>query len=135
MCQPNTHALALMGELSAETLKFRGVRGYVVDGGCRDTDVILALGFPVFCSFNTPSDIVGRWVPDRFGEPVTIGDVTIRTGDWLLGDRDGVVIIPGDIAADVVTRTEQVLRQENSVRTAILEGVDPQQAYLRFGKF
>ena len=89
----------------------------------------------MFCSFNTPSDIVGRWVPDRFGEPVTIGDVTIRTGDWLLGDRDGVVIIPGDIAADVVTRTEQVLRQENSVRTAILEGVDPQQAYLRFGKF
>ena len=135
VCQPNTHALALMGELSAETLKFRGIRGYVVDGGCRDTDVILALGFPVFCSFNTPSDIVGRWVPDRFGEPVTIGDVTIRTGDWLLGDRDGVVIIPGDIAADVVTRTEQVLRQENSVRTAILEGVDPQEAYLRFGKF
>ena len=135
VCQPNTHALALMGELSAETLWFRGIKGYVVDGGCRDIDFILTLGFPVFCSFATPSDIVGRWLPDRFGEPVTIGDVTIRTGDWLLGDRDGVVVIPGGIVEDVVTRTEQVLQQENSVRTAILAGVDPQEAYLKYGKF
>lgn len=135
VCQPNTHAIALMGELSAETLKFRGIRGYVVDGGCRDTDVILGLGFPVFCSFNTPSDIVGRWVPAGFGQPITIGEVTVNTGDWLLGDRDGIVVIPGAIAAEVVARTEQVLQQENSVRTAILAGVDPQEAYLRFGKF
>ena len=68
VCQPHTYEIALMGELSAETLNFRGIRGYVVDGGCRDTDFILELGFPVFCSFNTPKDIVGRWVPDRLGE-------------------------------------------------------------------
>jgi 4-hydroxy-4-methyl-2-oxoglutarate aldolase len=135
VCQPNTHAIALMGELSAETLHFRGVRGYVVDGGCRDTQFILELGFPVFCSFNTPKDIVGRWVPDRFGEPITIGDVTVSSGDWLLADRDGIVIIPGAIAADVVTRTEEVLQTENKVRTAILSGMDPQEAYLKFGKF
>jgi 4-hydroxy-4-methyl-2-oxoglutarate aldolase len=135
VCQPNTHAIALMGELSAETLHFRGVRGYVVDGGCRDTQFILELGFPVFCSFNTPKDIVGRWVPDRFGEPVTIGDVTVSSGDWLLADRDGVVIIPGTIATDVVTRTEEVLQTENKVRTAILSGMDPQEAYIKFGKF
>jgi len=74
-------------------------------------------------------------VPDRFGEPVTIGEVTIRTGDWLLADRDGVVIIPGALAADVVARTEAVLQQENAVRTAILAGMDPQEAYRKFGKF
>jgi len=135
VCQPHTHEIALMGELSAETLKFRGALGYVVDGGCRDTDFIIAQGFPVFCSFNTPKDIVGRWVPDRFGEPVTIGEVTIRSGDYLLGDRDGVVIIPGDIAEAVVTKTEAVLQTENTVRTAILSGMDPQEAYLKFGKF
>ncbi len=135
VCQPNTHAVALMGELSAETLNHKGVRGYVVDGGCRDTDFILKLGFPVFCSFNTPADIVGRWVPDRFGGPVTIGEVTIRPGDWLLADRDGVVIIPGAIAEQVVQKTEEVLLTENKVRSAILGGMDPQQAYLKFGKF
>lgn len=135
VCQPHTHAIALMGELSAETLHFRGVRGYVVDGGCRDTDFILELGFPVFCSFHTPRDIVGRWVPERFGEPLTIGEVTISSGDWLLGDRDGVVVIPGALAGEVVERTEVVLQQENGVRTAILAGMDPQEAYLKFGKF
>jgi regulator of RNase E activity RraA len=135
VCQPHTYEIALMGELSAETLNFRGVRGYVVDGGCRDTDFILELGFPVFCSFTTPKDIVGRWVPDRFGEPLTIGEVSISTGDYLLADRDGVVIIPGAIVDEVVSKTEEVLQTENTVRTAILAGMDPQEAYLKFGKF
>ncbi|MCC7548527.1 MAG: RraA family protein [Burkholderiales bacterium] len=135
VCQPHTHDIALMGELSAETLHFRGVRGYVVDGGCRDTDFILQLGFPVFCSFNTPKDIVGKWVPDRFGEPITIGDVTLCSGDFLIGDRDGVVVIPNRLADEAVARTEEAVRTENRVRSAILSGMDPQQAYLTFGKF
>jgi regulator of RNase E activity RraA len=135
VCQPNTHEIALMGELSAETLHHKGVRGYVVDGGCRDTEFILQLGFPVFCSFTTPKDIVARWVPDRFGEPITIGEVTIRSGDYLIADRDGVVIIPGAIAEEVVRKTEEVMLTENRVRTAILGGMDPQEAYLKFGKF
>jgi regulator of RNase E activity RraA len=124
-----------MGELSAETLKNKGVLGYVVDGGCRDTDFILKIGFPVFFSFYTPSDIVGRWIPDRFGEPITIGDVTICNGDYLLGDRDGVVVIPREVVADAITRTEQVVQTENKVRTAILDGMDPVEAYLKYGKF
>jgi 4-hydroxy-4-methyl-2-oxoglutarate aldolase len=135
VCQPNTYDIALMGELSSETLHFRGVRGYVVDGGCRDTDFILKLGFPVFCSFNTPKDIVGKWVPDRFGEPITIGEVTLCTGDFLIGDRDGVVVIPGRLADEVVAKTEEAVRTENKVRSAILSGMDPQEAYLTFGKF
>ncbi len=135
VCQPNNHSVALMGELSAETLQRKGVLGYVVDGGCRDTDFILKQGFPVWCSFFTPSDIVARWVPDSFGAPVTIGDVTLCSGDYLLADRDGVVIIPQAMAADVVTRTEQVAATENQVRSAILGGMDPQQAYLQYGKF
>src|SRR5581483_4297109 len=135
VCQPNTHRVALMGELSAETLQRKGVLGYVVDGGCRDTEFILRLGFPVFCSFHTPADIVGRWVPDRFGEPITIGEVTISSGDFLLGDRDGVVVIPGAVATEAVARTEEVVSTENQVRSAILQGMDPQQAYLKYGKF
>lgn len=135
VCQPHNHEVALMGELSAETLKNKGVRGYVVDGGCRDTEFILKIGFPVFASFYTPSDIVGRWIPDRFGEPITIGDVTICDGDYLLGDRDGVVVVPGAMAEEAVSRTEQVVQTENKVRAAILGGMDPVEAYLKYGKF
>src|SRR5689334_424952 len=135
VCQPNNHEIALMGELSAQTLQARGVLGYVVDGGSRDTDLVLEQGFPVFCAFLTPADIVERWIPDRYAEPITIGDVTVRTGDFLLGDRDGVVIIPGGIVEDVVARTEAVVATESDMRRALVQGMDPVEAYLKYGKF
>ena len=135
VCQPNNHEVALMGELSAQTLQARGVLGYVVDGGSRDTDLVLEQGFPVFCSFLTPSDIVECWVPDRYGEPVTIGSVTISTGDYLLGDRDGVVIIPQALAAEVVAKTEEVVATESDMRRALVGGMDPVEAYEKYGKF
>ena len=135
VCQPNSRDIALMGELSAQTLAARGVLGYVVDGGSRDTDLVLAQGFPVFCAFLTPADIVERWVADRFGEPVRIGTATIRAGDFLLGDRDGVVIIPRDKAAEVVAKTEEVVATESEMRAALISGMDPVEAYNRFGKF
>ncbi|MCA9838734.1 MAG: hypothetical protein KC422_17590 [Trueperaceae bacterium] len=135
ICQPNTHKMALMGELSAETLQFRGVRGYIVDGGCRDSAFITEIGFKVFCSFFTPVDVVGRWLADRYAEPISIGDVTISSGDYVIADRDGIVIIPAAIAEDVTAKTEEVLQTESLIRKAILEGMDPQKAYLQYGKF
>ena len=135
VCQPNNHEVALMGELSAQTLAARGVLGYVVDGGSRDTDLVLAQGFPVFCSFLTPSDIVERWIPDRYAEPVTIGAVTIATGDYLLGDRDGVVIVPRALAEEVVAKTEEVVATESEMRRALVGGMDPVEAYHQYGKF
>ncbi|WP_197917377.1 RraA family protein [Thiosulfatihalobacter marinus] len=135
ICQPNSPSLALMGELSAETLKYRGIRGYVVDGGSRDNAFIRKIGFPVFCKFRTPRDIVGKWVPDATGEPITIGDVLIRNGDYVLADFDGVVIIPAEIAQAVVTEVENVMTAEDKVRAAILSGTDPVDAYLEHGKF
>ena len=80
-------------------------------------------------------DVVGRWAAETFGEPVEIGGVRIETGDYLLADRDGAVVIPAALVEKVVTRTEKVMRTENKVRTAILRGVDPQEAYLKYGKF
>jgi regulator of RNase E activity RraA len=135
VCQPHTREIALMGELSAQTLQARGVLGYVVDGGSRDTELVLAQGFPVFCSFLTPADIVERWIPDAFGEPVTIGTVVIATGDYLLGDRDGVVVIPQSIVEEVVTRTETIVATESDMRRALIGGMDPVEAYHTFGKF
>jgi regulator of RNase E activity RraA len=135
VCQPNDSTVAHMGELSAETLKLKGVRGYVADGGCRDVDFILKLGFPVWCRYFTPRDIVGYWLPESFDQPIRIGEVTIRAGDYVLGDRDGMVILPAARAEEIVGQAETAIATENKVRTAILEGVDPQEAYLKYGKF
>jgi regulator of RNase E activity RraA len=135
ICQPNDSTVAHMGELSAETLKLKGVRGYVADGGCRDVSFILELGFPVWCRYLTPRDIVGYWLPDSFDQPISIGEVTIHAGDLVLGDRDGMVILPQARAEEIVTAAETAIGTENLVRKAILEGTDPQQAYLQYGKF
>lgn len=135
VCQPNDSSLAHMGELSAETFLHKGVRGYLVDGGCRDSGFILRIGFRVWCRYFTPRDVVGRWVADGFGQPVVIGGVTIRTGDYLMADRDGALVIPREVIAEVVDRVEEVLLTENKVRTAILNGTDPVDAYLEHRKF
>ncbi len=135
VCQPNDSTIAHMGELSAETLKFRGIKGYIVDGGNRDTDFILKLGFPVFCRYLTPSDIVERWMVQTMGEPITIGDVDIKTGDYIVADRDGAVVIPASAASDVTNQVDEVMNTENELRNMILGGMDPQQAYLKYRRF
>lgn len=135
VCQPNTQEVALMGELSAETLKNKGVRGCVIDGLSRDTEFMIEMGFQAFFKAYTPRDIVGVWLPKAVDEPVKIGEVWIRPGDYILGDRDGVVRIPVEVIEEVLEKAEIAIGAENKVRSAILSGMDPQEAYLQFGKF
>jgi regulator of RNase E activity RraA len=69
------------------------------------------------------------------GEPIDIGGVTINSGDYVLADIDGVVIIPQDIAEAVVAETEAVASTETAMRDAILGGMDPVDAYKKFDTF
>lgn len=133
--QPNDRVVAHMGELSAETLKNKGVLGCVADGYVRDVDFLIAMGFQTWSRGFTPRDIVGYWLPRAVDVDIRIGDVIVAPGDYLLGDRDGMVRVPKDRIADVLEQAEASIATENKVRTAILAGVDPQQAYLQFGKF
>lgn len=133
--QPEDNVSAHLGELSAETAKFRGARGAVIDGGARDIDYILKLGFPVFCRYRTPADVLGRWKLTSRGKTVEIGRVTVRTGDFIVGDRDGVIAIPQELTLDVLEKAEAVVGVENLVRKSILEGMHPVDAYRRYGRF
>jgi 4-hydroxy-4-methyl-2-oxoglutarate aldolase len=135
ICQPHDDSRALMGELSAETLQVRGVRGYIVEGGCRDIDFIRRIGFPVFASFASPRDIVAAWRPESLGQPIKLGEVEVETGDYVLADVDGAVVIPGAVAETVVARVEELMQTESQLRKAILGGMDPKAAYLQYGKF
>jgi 4-hydroxy-4-methyl-2-oxoglutarate aldolase len=124
-----------MGELSAETLQKRGVAGYVTDGGCRDCGFIQGIRFPVFSRYRTPRDVVGEWMPESYDVEVNVGGVAVKPGDYLIGDIDGVVIIPSRIVAEVVEEVETVMSTENLVKKAILSGVPPKEAYLKYRKF
>jgi regulator of RNase E activity RraA len=133
--QPNDRVVAHMGELSAETLKNKGVLGCVTDGLVRDVDFLLEMGFQTWSRGFTPRDIVGHWLPRAVEVEIRIGDVLIGPGDYLVGDRDGMIRVPRALAQEVIEKAESAIGTENKVRTAILAGTDPQQAYLKFGKF
>ncbi|MFV0382749.1 RraA family protein [Paracoccus sp. (in: a-proteobacteria)] len=135
VCQPHTHDLAQMGELSAETLKNKGVPGCVLDGQARDTHFLVKIGFQTWRRGHTPKDVVGRWLPTGTGHVIHIGEVAIAQGDFLLGDRDGMVRVPRSVVAEVTDKAVEAMQTESKVRSAILAGTDPQQAYLKYGKF
>ncbi len=133
--QPQDHTVSHFGELSCETAKHRGGLGAILDGGIRDVDYILKLGFPVFARYSTPRDIVGRWKLTAYNVPITIGLVQIHPGDYVLGDRDGVIVIPAGIAGQAIAKAEEVVNTENIVRKRILEGMHPADAYREYGRF
>ncbi len=133
--QPNDSVAAHLGELSSETAKHRGARGAVIDGGARDTEYMRRLNFPVFCRYTTPRDIVGRWRMVAYNVPITVGRTVIAPGDYIFGDRDGVAVIPQGAVEEVIGKAEELVRTENLVRRAILQGVHPLAAYERYGRF
>jgi regulator of RNase E activity RraA len=127
--------IANMGELSAETLKNKGLRGCVIDGLIRDVQFLLDMEFQTWSRGHTPRDIVGYWLPRAVEVDIRIGDVVIAPGDYLIGDRDGLIRVPQARVEDVIEAAQIAISAENLVRSAILAGVDPQEAYLRHGKF
>ena len=126
---------AQFGELSATSLAARGVAGVVLDGGCRDVDFILRQGFPVFCRFATPQDSVPRWEVVEWGREVEIGGVMVATGDYVVGDADGVVVVPAALVDEVLREAEGIATAEGEVREAVRAGMAPLEAFDRYGKF
>ena len=126
---------AQFGELSATSLQAKGCPGVVLDGGCRDTGFIEEIGFPVFCRYATPLDSVPRWHCAEWGHAVTIGGVGVATGDWLVADADGVVVVPAALRDEVLEKAGAVAGTEDRVREAVRRGVPPLAAYDEHGKF
>lgn len=121
---------AVWGELATHSARERGLAGVVIHGAVRDTPEIRELGFPAFASLVTP--VAGE--PKGFGEigaPVVIGGLKIFPGDWLVGDGDGLVVVPKARAAEVANRAMDVLERENRLRREIQDGSTLSQvAYL-----
>ncbi len=135
VCQPQDDVRALFGGLSAEALKVKGVRGYIVDGGCRDLQAIVDQRFPVFARYATPIDIVCAWRAEAFGEPIAIGGHLVQPDDMVLADRDAVILIEASIAEEVIIAAETKMGTEGEMVKAIRAGVDPQEAYIKYRVF
>jgi 4-hydroxy-4-methyl-2-oxoglutarate aldolase len=105
------------GGLLSRAAHARGVAGVVVDGACRDIDEARALRFPVFGLGSVARTARGRVHEVACGEPVQIGGVTVRTGDWVVADGSGVIFIPAhlvgavrDLAAGLAAREAQMVK-------------------------
>jgi 3-hexulose-6-phosphate synthase/6-phospho-3-hexuloisomerase len=112
---------AIWGELATHSALQRGLAGVVIDGALRDSGDIAKLGFPAFSRLVMPN--AGE--PRGFGEiglPIRMGNVRVETGDWLVGDDDGVAALPQRIAVEYANRAMDVLEKENRIREEIKEG-------------
>ena len=131
----NDHVAAHFGELSAEWFRAHRVRGAIIDGATRDATSIARARFPTFVRYRTPLDSIPRWRVSDWGQPVTIGGVRVSLGDVIVGDLDGVVVVPRRVAQEVLSRCEKLVGTENQVRTAVKRGMTPLAAYEKFGRF
>ncbi|MEK6645882.1 MAG: 3-hexulose-6-phosphate synthase [Candidatus Firestonebacteria bacterium] len=112
---------AIWGELATHSSIVKKISGVVINGAIRDTKEIRDLKFPAFAKLVTPT--AGE--PRGFGEiniPITISGVQINPGDWIIGDDDGVVVVPKSKLAEIANRSMDVLERENRIRAEIKQG-------------
>ena len=109
---------AVMGDNMALIAKQRGAAAVVTDGAVRDIDEIRAIGLPVFSQAVTPNSAFPSG-PGEVGLPMSLGDVSIDTGDVVLGDADGVVVVSHDRLAEVTKNLEEVAKKEAALHAKI----------------
>ncbi len=123
---------AVWGELVSIAASSAGAAGTVTDGLVRDLEQVERLGYRTFARGTTPTDIGPRAEFDGFGDPVRIDGVTIICGDLIVGDVDGVVVVPGAIVDQVTERCLATVAAEDASRAAIADGMSPTEAFARF---
>lgn len=118
------------GEVMAVAAQQRGIAGLVIDGGVRDGDQLAARGFPAFAACvsirGTGKDPDGA---GAIGDPVTLGDVTIRRGDLVVGDADGVVVLPAAQAVSVLQEARRRESQEREIMARLAAGETTMEIY------
>lgn len=102
----------------------RGAVGTIVDGAYRDVDEHRSLGYPVFGRARTIVSSSGSVVPVAVDRPLVIGGVEVHSGDYVVADASGVVVVPADRAEDVVAAAESILEEESRISAAVETGTD-----------
>ncbi len=110
------------GGVMTATAKRKKIRAACIDGGIRDTHQILEADFPVFYKYRSSNGSLGRCLITHYQIPIEVGGVMIKPGDVILGDVDGVLVVPRDIAYEVLTRAEEIRDNEKKIFGWVKEG-------------
>ena len=124
---------AFWGELLSTACIAKGVRGAVMSTCTRDLWALEKLNFPVFAIGATPADSKGRIDVTTIGQTITINGVKIKNGDYLLGDSDGVVIIPAEALGETLRLAQEKVASENTVRADLANGMPVTEAFVKHG--
>lgn len=112
---------AVFGDLLGYSCKVHGIAGLVIDGATRDADGLAAVGFPVFTRAVLPMGPF-KDSPGSINLPISCGGIAVRPGDIILGDADGVVVIPQEHAAEILAKAQAGLAKEQQLRERITQG-------------
>ena len=124
---------AFWGELLTTACVYKGARGVVMTACTRDLWNLSKLDFAVFGIGCQPADSKGRLDVTSIGEPITIDGVSAKRGDYILGDEDGVVIIPGEIASEAIRLAQKKVSGENVARADLARGVPVAEVFRKHG--
>lgn len=120
---------AYWGELFSAAALGRGVAGVVCDGPIRDSDQIEELQFPAFAPGTRPIDYRARMHVVGMHQPILCAGVVVHPGDLVVGDADGVVVVPTDVTAPVVAAATERVARESTVRRELLAGATLRQVW------
>ena len=109
------------GEVLAVAARYRGIAGLVIEGGVRDSDEMAAMEFPVFSRSVTVIGTVKDY-PGDLRSPVRIGGIVVHTGDLIVGDADGVIVLPQNAVAETIARADQRVADERRILDEIRNG-------------
>jgi regulator of RNase E activity RraA len=124
---------AMWGEMMSTRAIKLGARGAVLNGYVRDTRAILALNYPTFSFGSYGQDSAPRYKVYDFRVPIEIGSVSIRPGDILFGDIDGVLVVPSDAETEVFSNALEKARSEKTVKRDLENGLSAVEAFARHG--
>ena len=125
----------LWGGVMTATAKGKKLKAACIDGGIRDTHQILEADFPVFYEYRISNGSLGRCLITHYQIPIKIGYTTIKPGDVVIGDIDGVLVVPRDIAYDVLIRAEEIRENEKKIFGWVNEGQTVHQITEKGGYF
>ncbi|MBP1155410.1 MULTISPECIES: RraA family protein [unclassified Paenibacillus] len=111
------------GGLLSTAAKLKGIAGVIVDGACRDIDESREGDFPVFARTAVPTTARGRIVEQSFNEQITVENVAVTPGDYVLADGSGIAFIPSSRAEEVITKAEAIADREREMAKAIMDGI------------
>lgn len=120
--------VTVWGDILTSVASAKSIGGTVIDGMCRDSDRCVELDYPVYARASTMRTGKDRVCAEAYHEPIQLCGIRVEPGDWVVGDADGVLVVPVGVIDEVLSIAEGIARTESDIRAAVAAGERLDQA-------